>query len=148
MATITLLGESQARVGARFQYTGPNDAPDAACAPCKLKPTCFNLEPGDSYEVVAVRDKQHPCYLHESGKVRVVEVDRAAHDVILPSRGIIEGESFLYPERSCDFRGCAMWRECVGAPLRPGFSYKVAQVGPPVACPLGYALRRARVQPK
>ena len=95
-----------------------------------------------------MRDKSHPCFLHETGKVRVVEVDRAQHRVILPARGIIEGESFLYPERSCDLRGCEMWRECVGGPLRVNFSYKVIEVGPPVNCPVGYALRRAKVAPK
>jgi uncharacterized protein len=148
VATITLLGEAQAAVGARFRYAGPNDGADAACAPCKLKGTCFNLEPGETFEVVAVRDKSHPCFLHEAGRVRVVEVERAEHDVILPARGIIEGESFLYPERDCEFRGCTMWRECVGSPLRPNYSYKVLQVGPVAPCPLGYALRRAKVQPK
>ena len=148
MATITLLGELQAKVGERFQFVGPNDAPEAACAPCKLKGTCFALEEGESYEVVAVRDKSHPCYLHESGRVRVVEVERAQHSVIMPSRGTVEGESLLYPERSCEFRGCQFWRDCVGAPLRPGFSYKVTQVGEVVPCPLGYALRRATVVPK
>ena len=148
MATITLIGEAQAKVGGRFRFEGPNDGPDAACAPCKLKGACFNLEPGETFEVVAVRDKQHPCYLHESGKVRVVEVERAAHEVILPARGIIEGESFLYPERACEFRGCAMWRECVGSPLRANYAYKVVEVGQVAPCPLGYALRRARVQPK
>lgn len=148
MPTITLVGEAQAKVGGRFLFAGPNDAPDAACAPCKLKPTCFNLEAGETYEIVAARDKQHPCFIHDGGKVRIVEVERASHDVILPARGIIEGESFLYPERSCENRGCAMWRECVGSPLRANYSYKVVQVGPPVACPLGYALRKARVEPK
>ena len=68
--------------------------------------------------------------------------------MILPSRGIIEGESILYPERSCEFRGCAFWRECVGSPLRPNFSYKVTRVGEVVPCPLGYSLRRAHVEPK
>ncbi len=148
MATITLLGESQAAVGARFRFEGPNDAPDAACAPCRLKGTCFNLEPGLSFEVVAVRDKVHPCFLHEAGRVRVVEVERAEHEVILPSRGIVEGESFVYPERACEYRGCEFWRECVGAPLRPGNPYKVLQVSAVIPCPLGYALRRAKVAPK
>lgn len=148
MASITLLGELQAQVGERFVFAGPNDAPDAACAPCRLKGICFSLEAGESYEVVAVRGKDHPCYLHEGGKVRVIEVERAEHDVILPARGMIEGESILYPERSCEFRGCPFWRECVGAPLRPNFSYKVIQVGEAVPCPLGYALRRAHVAPK
>jgi hypothetical protein len=41
-----------------------------------------------------------------------------------------------------------MWRECVGSPLRPNYAYKVLQLGPAVACPLGYALRRATVAPK
>lgn len=148
MATLTLLGELQAKVGERFTFEGPNLAADSACAPCRLQGICFALEEGESYEVASVRDKQHPCFLHEGGKVRVVEVERAEHDVVLPARGIIEGESVVYPERDCEFRGCTFWRECVGAPLRVGASYRVAAVGPVVPCPLGYALRRAHVVPK
>lgn len=148
MATITLLGELQAQVGERFLYAGPNDGPDAACAPCKLKGTCFNLEPGEVYQVAAVRDKAHPCYLHERGVVRVVTVEKAEHDVIVPARGLVEGESMPYPERSCEFRGCPMWRECVGAPLRVGHLYHVMKVEAPVACPLGYNLRHARLASK
>ena len=148
MATITLHGELQAKVGERFLFVGPNDGPDAACAPCKLKGACFNLDPGEVYEVATVREKTHPCYLHEGGRVRVVEVERAEHDVIVPARGLQEGESMLYPERSCDFRGCGFWRECVGAPLRPGHPYHVMKVGEPIPCPLGYNLRRAHLAPK
>ncbi|HKZ58619.1 MAG TPA: UPF0179 family protein [Candidatus Thermoplasmatota archaeon] len=143
-----MLGELQAKVGERFVFQGPNDGADAACAPCRLKGICFNLEPGETFEVAAVRDKDHPCYLHEGGKVRVVEVDRATHDVILPARGIVEGGSMLYPERSCEFRGCPKWRQCVGAPLRPNFSYRVVEAGPAEPCPLGFALRRAKLAPK
>jgi hypothetical protein len=148
MATITLLGELQSSVGQRFQFVGPNDAADAACAPCKLKGACFNLDPGEVYEVMQVRDKTHPCYLHEGGRVHVVEVDRATHDVIVPARGLVEGQSMIYPERACEFRGCPFWRQCVGAPLRPGFAFKVAKAGEAVPCPLGYSLRRATLVPK
>lgn len=146
--TISLLGPLQANAGERFIFLGPNEGPGAACEPCKLKGACFNLEPGEVYDVKAVRDKTHPCYLHEGGIVHVVEVERAAQSVIVPARGLTDGQSLVYPERECEFRGCPFWRKCVGAPLRPGYAYKVVQVGETVACPLGYALRRATLQPK
>src|SRR5882672_2425187 len=98
MATITLLGELQSIAGERFLFRGPNDSPDAACAPCKLKGTCFNLEPQLVYEVKQVREKTHPCFLHEGGLVHVVEVEKAAQEVIVPARGLVEGQSMIYPE--------------------------------------------------
>ena len=147
MSVITLLGPAQSSPGHRFVFQGPNDAPDAACAPCKLKSACFNLEAGESYEVKTVREKTHPCFLHEGGTVRVVEVDRAQHDVILPARGPTEGGTYTYPTRECEFRGCQFWQQCVGAPLRPGKNYHIIQVGEVIPCPLGYALRRTKARP-
>lgn len=146
--TITLLGALQAQVGDRFVYQGPNNGPDAVCAPCKLQGTCFNLDPGETYEVMQVRQKGHPCFLHESGTVRVVEVAPARHDSILPSRGLVAGEVVVYPERECPNRGCAFWRNCVGGSPRPGASYRVESVGEAVDCPLGFALRRAKLAPR
>lgn len=145
MGTITLIGEAQARPGSRFRFVGPNDGPNAECRPCKLQGTCFNLEPGEVYAVGEVRAKTHPCFLHDGSAVRVVVVERAAHDVIVPGRGLIEGETLVYPERECEFRGCPMWSECVGAPLIPRKDYLVEKVGERVDCPLGYDLRRARL---
>lgn len=146
--TITLVGELQASVGNRFLYEGANSGPDALCAPCKLQGICFNLEAGETYEVRVVRDKGHPCYLHERGVARVVEVSPAGHDVILPARGLVAGEMIVYPQRACPNRGCAMWRSCVGAPPRPGVSYRVEAVGAAADCPLGFALKHARLEPR
>ncbi len=146
-STITLLGELQATVGERFLYEGPNDASDALCAPCKLQSICFNLEDGETYEVKAVRDKGHPCFLHERGVARVVEVAPATHEAVIPARGLVEGQTFVYPQRECENPGCALWRSCVGGAPRVGAQYRVASVGPAADCPLGYALRHARLAP-
>jgi uncharacterized protein (UPF0179 family) len=146
--TITLVGELQASVGARFVYEGANGGPDALCAPCKLQGICFNLEPGETYEVRAVRDKGHPCFLHERGVARVVEVAPSAHDVIIPARGLVAGETFVYPQRQCENRGCDKWSICVGARPRPGATYQVESVGANADCPLDYALRHARLAPR
>jgi uncharacterized protein (UPF0179 family) len=146
--TITLVGELQATVGERFVYEGANQGPDSLCAPCKLQATCFNLEAGETYEVRAVRQKGHPCFLHERGIARVVEVAPAAHDTVLPARGLTAGETVVYPERECPNRGCALWRSCVGGAPRPGTTYRVESVGQVADCPLGYALRHARIAPR
>lgn len=145
---ITLIGPLQAEVGQRFVYQGANDGPDAQCAPCKLHSICFNLKPGETYEVKAVRSKDHPCYLHESGTARVVEVATAPHDAILPARGLVAGETFLYPDRECPNRGCALWKRCVGGTARPGYAYRVETVGDMADCPLGLELRHAQLAPR
>lgn len=135
-------------MGDRFVYEGPNLGPAALCAPCKLQGICFNLEPGETYEVRQVREKGHPCFLHERGTVRVVEVAAASHDSILPARGLVAGQVIVYPQRECPNRGCALWRSCVGGAPRPGASYRVESVGAAADCPLGYGLRHARLAPR
>jgi uncharacterized protein (UPF0179 family) len=147
-STLSLVGELQANLGDRFVYEGPNEGADALCAPCKLQGICFNLVPGETYEVVVVRDKGHPCFLHERGTARVVEVAPANHDCVIPARGLVAGQVFVYPERNCPNRGCPLWRSCVGGTPRPGASYLVESVGDGADCPLGYALRHARLQPR
>lgn len=143
--TITLVGSLQAGVGERFVYEGPNDGPDALCAPCKLQSICFNLKPGETYVVKAVRDKDHPCFLHERGTARVVEVATAPHESVLPSRGLVAGQTIIYPDRECPNRGCALWKSCVGGTPQPGYAYRVEAVGEVADCPLGLELRHARL---
>ncbi|MFA7622902.1 MAG: UPF0179 family protein, partial [Candidatus Methanomethylophilaceae archaeon] len=62
MVLVTLIGESQARIGNRFYYLGPS----LECRECRFKNVCFNLEVGRMYEVTELRDVHHECEMHES----------------------------------------------------------------------------------
>jgi len=129
---VTLVGEYQARVGYRFV----NVEPPKACRGCPLYQVCVGrLEPGKVYEVVRVRDRKHPCRIHEGG-VRVVEVVEAPITMALPSKVALEDVVLTYDPGRCGDEGCSMRGLCYPEALRRGDKLRVVKVlGERFKCP-------------
>ncbi len=132
MVLITLVGETQARVGNRFYFMGPQ----TECKECRLKGVCFNLEPGRLYEVTSVRDTKHECNMHESG-VRVVEVEKRPTLVCVPKKLAIEGSMITFEERNCARMGCDKWFQCHPICIESGEKLPVYEVIEDARCPIG-----------
>ncbi len=140
MAQITLVGERQAVVGHEFVYQGPQPE----CRECRVKAACLNQEPGRRYRVVQVRDVSHPCLLNEE-RARVVEVEAAPPECSLPARGAVEGALVGYEPLVCANAACANFRLCHPVGIERGARLRILQIGPGLACPLGYEIAAARV---
>ncbi|UCE73729.1 MAG: UPF0179 family protein [Methanomassiliicoccales archaeon] len=133
---VTLVGETQAKVGTAFMFHGP--LPE--CRDCKRKTVCFNLEEGTLYEIIGVRDKHHDCNVHEGG-VRVVELKKAPIETTIDSKHAIEGSTVNIDREACLHRGCEHYKACFILGTRNNKKYRVARVKGDVNCPDHRALK-------
>lgn len=105
---ITLIGINLAEEGLEFMHYGPA----AACEKCRFKNTCIDtLEEGRIYVITDVKDTQHPCPVHEGGKVRVVDVERTDIKALIDSKKAFEGSNIVFNPPECDV-DCEMRHLC------------------------------------
>jgi len=130
MAIITLVGKELAEEGMEFQYLGPL----LECRACKLKNVCFNLDEGKWYRVVKVREKEHDCKVHESGKVVTVEVEEIPVPLLLDLKTVVEGEVIEYHRINCHSYGCDEKELCRPAGLRTGTKIKIEKIEGHMKC--------------
>ncbi|MFA6709980.1 MAG: UPF0179 family protein [Candidatus Methanomethylophilaceae archaeon] len=129
MVLITLIGETQARIGNRFYFLGPQ----TECRDCRLKGVCFNLETGRLYEVTNLRDTHHDCEMHESG-VRVVEVEKKPALVTVPKKLAIDGSMITFESRKCSELRCEYWQQCHPLGIKDGEKLPVVEVEEDIPC--------------
>jgi uncharacterized protein (UPF0179 family) len=127
---VSLVGETQAKVGTTFIFRGP--LPE--CRDCKRKTVCFNLEEGTLYEIVSVRDKHHDCNVHESG-VRVVELKKAPVETTIDIKHAIEGSTVSIDKEICQNIGCETYRMCFLLGPKSNKKFRVTKVKGDVKCP-------------
>jgi len=132
MVTVTLVGERQAKESACFVYRGFV----SECRECKLKAVCFNLDPGATYRIKAVRDVRHECKMHEDA-VRVVEVEKVPATVGVGQKYALEGSTVTYEEVKCRNLGCECYRVCHPIGVERGGKYRIKAVHGEVPCPEG-----------
>lgn len=108
---LTLVGVKQAKIGTKFVHNGHAEI----CESCELYRVCIgNLEPKRVYEIIDIRNIQHPCKIHEEG-VRVVEVTYSSIKVSLEAKQAIPGATITYSPIECDSFDCSLIDFC-----RPG----------------------------
>jgi len=130
MVLITLIGETQARIGNRFYFLGPQ----TECRECRLKGVCFNLEAGRLYEIMNLRDTHHDCEMHESG-VRVVEVEKKPVLVTVPRKFAIDGSMVTFESRKCSKLGCEYWQQCHPLGIKDGEKLLIVDIEGDISCP-------------
>lgn len=140
---LTLVPSTLAAKGYRFTFTGPNR--DIECAACPFTKLCFGLEPGRRYEVKTVREVQHPCELHDEGRVRVVEAVEVPFATTIERRHL-RGTAAHWTPIPCGKPECKNWGLChpVGPTAGAGHAI-VAQKGK-LECPAGYDLERVELK--
>ncbi|MDR0778850.1 MAG: UPF0179 family protein [Methanomassiliicoccaceae archaeon] len=132
MVLITLIGETQARIGNMFHFVGPL----TECKECRLRGVCFNLEPGSLYEVVGLRDTVHECPIHE-GSVRVVEVERKHINAAVPRKMAIDGSTITFENRKCENLGCENYEYCHPPCVKDGIKLRITSIVGDLECPDG-----------
>lgn len=140
---LTLVPSTLARKGHRFTFNGPNK--DIECAACPFQKLCFGLAAGRTYEVVALREVQHPCELHDEGKVRVVEVA----EVDFPStveRVHLRGTAAAWAPIPCARPACKDWALCHPAGHAAGAKHAITGQLGRVECPAGYDLEKVTLR--
>ncbi len=141
MVLVTLVADSEARIGNRFYYNGPS----TECKECKLRNVCFNLEAGSLYEVTGLRDTKHECILAEM-PVRVVEVEKRAFLAIIPKKLAFEGSKITFEARDCDEIGCENWKFCHPQNTKDGEKYSIINIIETIDCPLGDSLKLVKLE--
>lgn len=139
MPIITLIGEKIATNDTEFTYFGPTNE----CKDCKLKNVCFNLKIGRRYRITNVRDKRHPCNVHE-GNVAVVEVEELPI-VTSINKSYSEGYKGKIEKNNCNSIGCVNYEIC-SISLQKDKTYTVAKVIEDLECPFGYELRKVELR--
>lgn len=96
---ITLIGINLAEKDLEFLHCGGT----SACEKCRFKNTCIDtLEEGRVYTIKDVKDTQHPCPIHEGGKVKVVDVEKSDIKALIDSKIAFEGSNIIFKPTQCD----------------------------------------------
>ncbi|SCG85733.1 UPF0179 family protein [Methanobacterium congolense] len=105
---ITLIGKNLANKGLKFMHYGAS----SQCERCRFKGTCIDsLESGRMYIIKDVKDAEQPCFVHEGGKVKVVDVERAYIKTAVDSKKAFEGSKLVFNPPECD-EECSMRDLC------------------------------------
>lgn len=137
---ITLIGTKLAEKGLKFMHYGAAKT----CEKCRFKNTCIDpLEEGRIYVIKEVKDTQHPCPLHEGGKVKVVQVEKADIHALIDSKIAFEGSNIIFNPPQCD-EDCQLKHRCIPPGLYADDKCKIIKnLGkPPAECAKGYKLRQ------
>ena len=140
MGLVTIVGETQARIGNRFYFMGPL----TECKECKLRNVCFNMEAGSLYEVIGLRDTMHDCALRET-RVRVVEVEKKPFRAAIPKKQAM-GSSVIFESRKCTNIGCENWQFCCPANTKDGERFAIIDDLSEIRCPIGEQLRLVKLE--
>lgn len=141
---ITLIGKNLAEKGLKFMHYGSS----AECEECRFKNTCIDtLEKGRMYIITDVKDTEHPCPIHEGGKVKVVEVERAEIETLVDSKKAFEGSMVMFEFPECQ-KECTMRDLCFPEGLHEGDKCNIVKnIGKsPNKCINGLNLRLVRLK--
>jgi uncharacterized protein (UPF0179 family) len=78
------------------------------------------------YTITDVKGTEHPCPIHEGGKVKVVEVERADINALVDSKKAFEGSMIVFEFPECD-KECTMGELCFPEGLYGGDKCKIVK---------------------
>ncbi|MCL4328857.1 MAG: UPF0179 family protein [Candidatus Thermoplasmatota archaeon] len=143
MAKVSLIGMDLAKEGIEFTFVQPLKE----CSPCGVKNVCFNLEPGRSYRIGAVREREHPCSVYEGDKVRAIEVEELEFTANLEySQKLQEGSKITLKSMECGIFTCSNIEECNLMHRRQGVKATISELAEKLDCPKGLDIRKVRLK--
>lgn len=141
-AKISLIGVDLAKEGLEFTFVGPL----VGCAECRIKNVCFNLDPGRSYRVLKVREKENPCFVFNKDRVATVEIEEIPEVAHMQyGRKLQEGSSVTLQSINCDHFTCPNIERCNIVHMREGTRAVINKVEEKLECPKGYDMRKVSV---
>ncbi|MEM2896482.1 MAG: UPF0179 family protein [Candidatus Bathyarchaeia archaeon] len=141
MKYITIIKESQARVGFKFIFEGAAQP----CLNCEYHNACVkNLEKGRLYVVSKVIGETLSCkLLGDTG--RTVEVMKSAIEIALDAKAAIEGAIIMFKPMRCD-SFCKNKEVCFPLGISPNDRIKVLKVKESLKCPIKRELKSSLVE--
>jgi len=139
MVLITLIGEKLAMEGLEFTYIGSN----SECKNCRLKTVCFHLKPGRNYTITNIRDKKHPCSVHEGNAV-IVEVNELPF-IATVTKEVAEGTKTTVERQKCKNITCEFFNVCTNRILQKKKNYTIKKTFGKIECPLGHELYKVEL---
>lgn len=140
---ITLVGSAMAKNGVEFIYEGELEA----CAGCKVKKACNNLQKGRRYRVTGVRSgSRHECAVHLGG-VCAVEVIESPLLALIGADMAILNSTIQYTD-PCNRTDCRIYELCHPQGILEGAKYTVTEIlgNPPESCERGRVLKLVELQ--
>ncbi|MEM2273355.1 MAG: UPF0179 family protein [Candidatus Bathyarchaeia archaeon] len=135
---VTMLSESQSKIGEAFIYRGFGQK----CCGCRYFNVCAgNLREGRIYKVVNVRNKIFKCEIYDI-KMRVVDVIEAEINAAIPSKQAIEGVTLTFHPQKCDEGDCENNMLCMPDGLVENDRCEVVKIYGRIICPQGLQLMK------
>lgn len=80
------------------------------------------------YIIKDVKDRTHNCPIHDEGKVKVVEVEKAKITALIDSKRAFEGSTIVYSPQECNNKHCKLRKFCFPEGLFPGDRCTIVKV--------------------
>ena len=142
MTKISLIGIDLAKEGIEFTFVGPL----VGCAECRIKNVCFNLDPGRTYKILKVREKENPCFVFNQDKVATVEVEEVPEYAHMQyGKKLQEGSSINLKSMNCDQFTCPSIEKCNIMHMRDGSRVTINKVEDKLDCPKGFNMRKVSI---
>ena len=139
---ISLVPKSVAKVGYQFTHLGGVEI----CAKCQFLPVCVDsLDVGSSYEIIELREKEHPCLLDKQPML-VCDVKEINDRISVKEQKYLDNVVVSRDPIKCVEILCDNYEYCV--PLKYEFKSKVKilNIIEKVTCPLKYNLVMVEVK--
>jgi uncharacterized protein (UPF0179 family) len=137
---LTLVPTTLATPGYLFRNYGDQNAEE--CDGCPVRAVCFKTPPGH-YEIVEVRDVQHPCKLHE-GTMSVCTAKEVPTVTTLEVK-LLKGTATNWGAIECGFPECKNNALC--HPRMDAGHMEIVSVGETIECPMHYEIKQVSLRP-
>ena len=133
---ISFIPKDVAKIGYHFIHQGETQT----CKNCQFIQVCIKqLEKGSSYEVVDIRDKEHPCLI-DNGIMIVCEVQKISDVIAIENQKYLDNLITTRKPIDCSEILCENYDFCVPIKYTKASKIKIIKSIKDINCPLGYNL--------
>ncbi|MCE7741647.1 MAG: hypothetical protein GOP50_04250 [Candidatus Heimdallarchaeota archaeon] len=133
---ISLVPKGVAQKGYQFTHLGSTQT----CQKCNLLSVCVNsLETGSTYEVIQVREKEHPCLIDNSMMV-VCELKQKNDKISVRQQKYLDNVVVTRETIDCVEILCENYDYCVSEKYSKTTKIKILKNLGKINCPLNYQL--------
>ncbi|MHA1199977.1 MAG: UPF0179 family protein [Candidatus Heimdallarchaeaceae archaeon] len=133
---ISLVPLGVAQEGYQFTHLGSTQT----CQKCNLLSVCVDsLETGSTYEVIQVREKEHPCLI-DNGKMVVCDLKQANDRITVRHQKFLDNVVLTRETIDCVEILCENYDYCVAVKYNKTTKIKILKNLGKLNCPLNYQL--------
>ena len=133
---ISLVPKDVAKEGYQFTHLGGTET----CKKCKLLSVCVNsLEIGSTYEIISVREKEHPCLI-DDGLMVVCDLKELNDLLSVKYQKYLEDVVVTREPLDCMEVLCENYDYCMSEKYNTTTKIKVLKNMGKIQCPINYQL--------